>query len=88
MESTSCPECQGEMQSVSRGGVSILQCEACGGVFLSRASLGELIEQENDWHMSSGPHTEPLPRITPDMTSPPPYAATQRARSYLDELFG
>jgi Zn-finger nucleic acid-binding protein len=88
MEPISCPECQGQMHHVDRGGVEILRCDACRGVYLSRVSLGQLIEQENDWHLSSGPHTEPLPRITPDMTSPPPYAGTQRARSYIDELFG
>ena len=50
--------------------------------------LGVLIEQENDWHVSSGPSTQPIPRIAPGMTPPPVYAATRQSRSYLDELFG
>jgi uncharacterized protein len=88
MASTTCPQCQGEMQVAERGGVSHLQCDTCGGIFLGRAMLGALIEEENDWHRSSGPRTEPLPRITSDMEAPPRYEGTRRARSYLDELFG
>ena len=42
---------------------------------------------ENDWHASrdSGPVTQPLPRITADMTAPPP--AAPKARSYVESLF-
>ena len=71
-----------------RAGVSITQCNDCEGIFLDRSALGMLIESENDWHRSSGPRTEPLPRITTDMTAPPAYSATVRARSFIDELFG
>jgi uncharacterized protein len=83
-----CPRCQGTMATKVRAGVSITQCNECEGIFLDRAELGMLIESENDWHRSSGPHTEPLPRITTDMTAPPAYSATVRARSFIDELFG
>jgi uncharacterized protein len=76
------------MAAKVRGGVSITQCNDCEGIFLDRSELGMLIESENDWHRSSGPHTEPLPRITTDMTAPPVYSATARARSFIDELFG
>ncbi len=47
-----------------------------------------LIEQENEWHLSSGPSTQPIPRIVPGMAAPPPNAEPRQARSYLDELFG
>ena len=30
------------------------------------------IEAENDWYRTRSPLTQPLPRITADMTAPPP----------------
>jgi len=54
-------------------------------VFLERADLGNLIEAENDWHRDSGPKTQPLPRITADMTMPPPSRPVSRA--YIETLF-
>lgn len=88
VDEPTCPRCQGIMAAKVRGGVSIIQCRKCEGIFLDRSELGMLIEAENDWHRSSGPRTEPLPRITADMTAPPTYSATVRARSFLDDLFG
>jgi uncharacterized protein len=76
------------MTTHERGGVTVAQCGSCDGVFLRRADLGTLIEQENDWHISSGPTTQPIPRITPGMSAPPVYAPVRQARSYIDELFG
>jgi hypothetical protein len=55
-------------------------------VFLERADLGNLVEAEIDWHRNTGPKTEPLPRITADMTFPPP--SRPSARSYIETLFG
>ncbi|MGA9344781.1 MAG: zf-TFIIB domain-containing protein [Nocardioidaceae bacterium] len=83
-----CPQCSSEMVERQRGGVTVAQCTSCEGLFLARIDLGILIEQENDWHVSSGPGTQPIPRIVPGMTPPHDYAATKQARSYLDELFG
>jgi len=71
-----------------RGGVSVLQCATCQGLFISRAELGLLIEQENDWHVSSGPTTQPIPRILPGMSAPPAPPPARQARSYIDMLFG
>lgn len=48
--------------------------------------LGALSEAENEWHRSSGQHTQPLPRITADMEMPPPMAT--RSRSFVETLFG
>jgi hypothetical protein len=76
------------MESRVRGGVTVQQCTSCEGVFLSRSDLGQLIENETEWHLSSGPRTEPLPRIMPGMTAPPAYPGGRRPRSYIDELFG
>ena len=83
-----CPQCGSEMSTQKRGGVSLLQCGSCEGIFLARIDLGLLIEQENDWHLQTGPTTQPIPRIVPGMEAPPAYAPGKQARSYLDELFG
>jgi Zn-finger nucleic acid-binding protein len=77
------------MDERERGGVSVVQCTSCEGLFLRRIDLGIMIEQENDWHVSSGPGTQPIPRIVPGMTPPHEYHSTKKqARSYIDELFG
>lgn len=89
MDAMTCPQCSSEMVERQRGGVSVVQCTSCEGLFLRRMDLGILIEQENDWHVSSGPGTQPIPRIVPGMSPPPmEYAVAKQARSYIDELFG
>ncbi len=84
MDQMTCPKCAGTMAERERGSARYRQCESCRGVFLDAAALGSLIEGENDWHANRSADTSRLPRITPDMTSPPP---PMRARSYLDGLF-
>jgi len=89
--SMTCPACGHAMHLYDRLRIQVAQCEGCRGIFLARASLADLIETENDWHVSSAPHTQPLPRITSDMEMPPsaPPATTPRpARSFVDALFG
>ncbi len=79
------------MQLHDRMRIPVAQCEGCRGIFLPRSSLADMIETENDWHVSRGPNTQPLPRITPEMAAPPhtpPTGATRRARSFVDALFG
>ena len=87
--SGNCPECQGQLVTHESHGsfadISVRQCESCQGVFLRRADLGALIEAETDWHAHRSSHTTPMPRITADMTAPPP--AAPRARSFIDALF-
>jgi Zn-finger nucleic acid-binding protein len=84
MDQTTCPKCNGTMAERSHGRVTVLQCESCQGLFLDRAQLGSLVEAENDWHANRSADTARLPRITADMTAPPPKA---KSRSYLDGLF-
>ncbi|MGH3472971.1 MAG: zf-TFIIB domain-containing protein [Nocardioidaceae bacterium] len=88
MDPMTCPECGSEMTPHDRGGVTVAQCTSCSGVFLRRIDLGILIENENEWHVSSGPTTQPIPRITPGMSPPPTFITAQEARSYIDALFG
>jgi Zn-finger nucleic acid-binding protein len=84
MDAMTCPKCAGTMAERSHGRVRVHQCESCQGVFLDRADLGSLVEAENDWHANRSTDTAQLPRITADMTAPPPIA---KARSYVDQLF-
>lgn len=42
-----CSKCLSTMQSVARGGVIIEHCTGCGGVFLDRGELDQLIAAEN-----------------------------------------
>ena len=88
MAQMTCPQCQGEMTQHRRGGVGLAQCSECRGLFLDRSELATLIQHENEWHLSSGPRTEPLPRITADMSAPPAPSSRPRSQSFIDELFG
>jgi Zn-finger nucleic acid-binding protein len=86
-DSMTCPQCGTEMAERYLGDVTVRQCSSCQGVFLERAELANLVEAENDWHRDTGgPLTQPLPRITADMTAPPPSRPT--ARAYIETLFG
>lgn len=80
-----CPRCQGSMATKAYSDVTVRQCESCQGLFLEQADLGALVEAENDWHAHRSAHTAPMPRITADMTAPPP--AAPRSRSFLEALF-
>ena len=88
MTTRACPQDGSEMAEQVRGGVTVLQCATCRGLFISHAELGLLIEQENDWHVASGPTTQPIPRIVPGMSAPPDPPPARQARSYIDLLFG
>jgi Zn-finger nucleic acid-binding protein len=82
-----CPQCQSTMSTRSLGEVTVHQCTSCQGVFLERGELANLVEAENDWHRATGgPLTQPMPRITADMTAPPP--SRPGARAYIETLFG
>ena len=84
MDAMTCPKCAGTMEDRAPGGVHVLQCGSCQGLFLDHADLGSLIEAENDWYANRSTDTARLPRITSDMSAPP---APSRSRSYLDGLF-
>ena len=86
MDEMTCPKCGGTMLRRQLREVVLARCSACSGIFLDRADLAVLSEAENDWHRESGPHTEPLPRITADMVAPPPQGRP-RANSFVETLF-
>ena len=71
-----------------RSGIPVAQCGACRGIFLQRSSLAALVDAETSWHGHSGQYTQPLPRITEDMTKPPRPTGSLPKRSFVDTLFG
>jgi Zn-finger nucleic acid-binding protein len=83
-----CPSCQQQMHIHDRSGVPVAQCDACRGIFLQRSSLADLVDAETSWHGSAGQYTQPLPRITEDMTEPPRPTGSLPKRSFVDTLFG
>jgi uncharacterized protein len=72
------------MATLGFGHATVHRCEDCAGVFLARPELGALIEAENDWHAHQSANTAALPRITQDMTMPPP---VERSRAFVETLF-
>lgn len=87
MEALECPRCGTEMDPQTVGRTTVRRCPDGHGVYLDRADLADLIDEENDWHREGGGfHTAPLPKITPEMTSPPP--AKRRAPAWVATLFG
>ena len=73
------------MVAKSLGHVAVRRCEGCTSVFIESSALGALIEAENDWHAHQSANTAALPRITPDMASPP--ASQARSRAFVETLF-
>jgi O-acetyl-ADP-ribose deacetylase (regulator of RNase III) len=66
------------------GHATVRRCDDCAGLFLARADLGALVEAENDWHAHQSANTAALPRITADMSAPPP---AERSRAFVETLF-
>lgn len=66
------------------GHATVRRCDDCSGLFLARADLGALVEAENDWHAHQSANTAALPRITADMSAPPP---VERSRAFVETLF-
>lgn len=61
MTDITCPKCLGTMRSIDRSGIIIERCESCGGVFLDRSELDQLIRSENDF-IERRYHAEPARR--------------------------
>ncbi|MCS7050353.1 MAG: zf-TFIIB domain-containing protein [Thermomicrobium sp.] len=62
MSTLVCPKCLGRMRTVERNSVVFERCEECGGIFLDRGELEQLVraegafyrrppewEEEDDW---------------------------------------
>ncbi|MCS7255065.1 MAG: zf-TFIIB domain-containing protein [Thermomicrobium sp.] len=76
-----CPKCLGRMRTVERHHVIFEPCEECGGIFLDRGELEQLIRAEGayyrrppDWDDESEPS---YPRKRPKK---------KKLRHFLEEL--
>ena len=45
-----CPKCLGRMRTVERHHVVFERCEECGGIFLDRGELEQLIRAEDSYY--------------------------------------
>lgn len=49
MTDITCPKCLSRMRSIDRSGITIERCESCGGIYLDRSELDQLIRLENEF---------------------------------------
>lgn len=98
-----CPKCSGQMQSFTRSGLTIEQCNQCRGVFLDYGELEHIVRAEASWHQQhypqqhAGPgHAAPpgMPmQHRPGLAYHGHHAGHHRhghhpGRSFMGELFG
>ena len=57
-----CPKCQNQMQSFTRGGVTVEQCMGCRGVFLDYGELEHIIRAEASYWQQQQPVAPPMPQ--------------------------
>ncbi|MFN3337868.1 MAG: zf-TFIIB domain-containing protein, partial [Thermomicrobium sp.] len=48
-----CPKCLGRMQTVERNGIIFERCEECGGIFLDRGELEQLVRAETMYYRTT-----------------------------------
>jgi Zn-finger nucleic acid-binding protein len=98
-----CPKCRSQMQTFNRQGLNIEQCPGCGGIFLDRGELEQIVHAEQQHYGISQPggyadsprpyqaHRDSPPPYAPQggrySDSPPPYGGRRRKRSFLEDLF-
>ncbi len=80
-----CPKCLGRMRTVERDGVLFERCIECGGVFLDRGELEQLVRAETsyyrrrtDWDDDDDDDDERYERRK--------YGKPKKARHFLEEL--
>jgi uncharacterized protein len=67
-----CPKCNNAMRQYERNGVTVDRCAECGGIFLDRGELEQLIASENSWYQSQPPPGAPPPHQPQPVPPPPP----------------
>ena len=81
-----CPKCNGRMQTFNRQGIHIDQCGGCGGIFLDRGELEQIMLAEQRHYAAPPPYpggpSDSPPPYQGQHDSPPPYSghAPQRGR--------
>ncbi|MCX7622537.1 MAG: zf-TFIIB domain-containing protein [Thermomicrobium sp.] len=74
-----CPKCLGRMQTVERHGVVFERCEECGGVFLDRGELEQLVRAEGTYYRRP-------PDWDDDDAPSYPRKRRKKLRHFLEEL--
>jgi Zn-finger nucleic acid-binding protein len=54
-----CPKCHEPLRTVDRQGVHLDQCERCGGIFLDRGELEQILSAEQRYYGGAPPYLEP-----------------------------
>lgn len=54
-----CPKCHEPLRTVDRQGVHLEQCEKCGGIFLDRGELEQILSAEQRYYDGVQPYVEP-----------------------------
>ncbi len=54
-----CPKCHEPLRTVDRQGVHLDQCEKCGGIFLDRGELEQILSAEQRYYDEVQPYAEP-----------------------------
>lgn len=66
-----CPKCTSEMRHYERNRILVDQCTGCGGLFLDRGELEQLVAAENAWHAAQA--APPAPAQQPSHDDRPRY---------------
>ena len=84
MSALICPKCGSDMRSYERNRVLVDQCTGCGGLFLDRGELEQLVTAETAWHAGNQPQQPQQP-----MPQQQSYAASQHGgQPYGDQRGG
>ncbi|WP_433178638.1 zf-TFIIB domain-containing protein [Actinoallomurus sp. CA-150999] len=72
-----CPKCHSPMQTFNRQGIHIEQCAGCGGIFLDRGELEQIMTAEQRHYAAPPPYpggySDSPPPYQGHRDSPPPY---------------
>lgn len=90
-----CPRCAGQMNTYSRSGVQLDQCDNCKGIFLDRGELEQLAQAEQSYY--APPQQQPAypPQQYQQPGYPPPgyygygdeHHSGYRRRGFMQRLF-
>ncbi len=65
-----CPKCHEPLRTVDRQGVHLDQCEKCGGIFLDRGELEQILSAEQQYYGGVPPYVEPGGHRSSDSSRP------------------
>jgi Zn-finger nucleic acid-binding protein len=77
-----CPRCRTRMVTIRRSGINVDECTGCGGVFLDRGELEQLMAAED------GHYAEQFGAFYPEPESHHRQQANRRRSGFLRALLG